>query len=608
MNTYLRVLSWLKPYIPQVVLSMFFTLIFAVLQGVSIVMLAPFLDALFGTGEAVIETVPVATDGFSIQALKDSIMSRAYGFLLEGTKTEALMRIVFVFFLLNLAKNISLYLQLVLTDYVQHSFIRDIRVKVFERLTTLPLSFYHKHKTGEMISRATNDVMVVNRSVNMSFTNLVRDPVQIIMMLGIAVLVSWRLTLIAFVVMPISMTIIYQIGKKIKKYSRRQQVKMAEITSMLQEVLSGIRVVKAFTTERYENRRFSSESQDLFKYLFKISWLSRMSSPLTEQLGTGAGLFILWYGGNQVLTDGGLPASQFMIFLFAIFAVGHPVKQLSQVNNGIQEGMAAAERVFAVIDEPIEIKEKPDAHELKNISGKVEISDLYFEYLPGDPVLRDISLTVNPGEAVALVGSSGGGKSTLVDMVPRFYDPQKGVVKIDGNDIKDLTLESLRSCMGIVTQEVILFNDSVANNIAYGIEDVSLEDIEKAAKAANAHEFISALPDRYDTKIGDRGTKLSGGQRQRLSIARAILKNPSILILDEATSALDTESEKLVQNAIENLVKDRTTIVIAHRLSTIRNADRICVLDKGQIVQAGTHDELLASGGLYKKLHNMQLD
>jgi len=608
MNTYLRVLSWLKPYIPQVVLSMIFTVIFAVLQGVSIMMLAPFLDALFGSGDAVLETAQATSDGFSMQAIRDAIMTKAYGYLLAGTKTEALMRIVLVFFFLNLAKNLSLYLQFIFTDYVQHSFIRDMRITVFERLTTLPLSFFHKHKTGEMISRATNDVMVVNRSVSMSFTNLIRDPVQIVMMLGIAILVSWRLTLIAFVVMPISMTIIYQIGKKIRKYSRRQQVKMAELTSILQEVLSGIRVVKAFTTERYESRRFSSESQNLFKALFKMSWLSRMSSPLTEQLGTGAGLFILWYGGNQVLADGGLPASQFMIFLFAIFAVGHPVKQLSLVNNGIQEGMAAAERVFSVLDEPVEIAEKPDAHVLENVTGKVELKNVHFDYLPGEPVLRDISLTVDPGEVVALVGSSGGGKSTLVDMVPRFYDPQQGTVSIDGHDIREVTLNSLRNCMGIVTQEVILFNDSVANNIAYGIENVSQQDIETAAKAANAHEFIAALPDGYKTKIGDRGTKLSGGQRQRLSIARAILKNPSILILDEATSALDTESEKLVQNAIEHLVKDRTTIVIAHRLSTIRNANRICVLDKGQIVQSGTHEELLAAGGLYKKLHNMQLD
>jgi subfamily B ATP-binding cassette protein MsbA len=368
-----------------------------------------------------------------------------------------------------------------------------------------------------------------------------------------------------------------------------------------------VRVVKAFAMERFENTRFLAESKRLFRDMFKIARMQALSSPLTEQLSTLVGLFVLWYGGRQVLTAGDqLPPDLFILFLVCIFSLVHPVKELSGVNNGIQEGMAAAERIFAVLDAPDESAADVGAEELGPIRGQVAFDHVSFGYGDGAPVLRDVTLTVEPGEVVALVGASGAGKSTLVDLIPRFYEPREGRVLIDGRDIRRFTLGSLRRAMGIVTQDVILFNDTVRANIAYGLSDVSDEQIEAAARAANAHEFIAQMPKGYLTPIGDRGVLLSGGQRQRISIARAILKNPPILIFDEATSSLDTESELLVQEAIDRLVRNRTTFVIAHRLSTIQNVDRIHVLRNGQIVQTGTHAELLAEGGPYRVLHDLQ--
>jgi len=624
MNTYLRVLRLVRPYLSFIILSMTFMVVFSLLSGFSIVMIAPFLEALFMPeatevasmgGQMASATAPADTlshveeirRSFDPSTLRDDLMARLNSWLKRDTQMETLWVIVLVFFFLNLIKNVSGYLQTICTDYVQHSFIRDLRNRLYEKFTSLPLSFYHRHRAGELISRATNDVLVVNRSVNVSFTNLARDPVMIVMYLAMSLLLSWRLTLLAMIVLPLSMLIIVRIGKKLRKYSHRQQEKMANITTRLQETISGIRVVKAFTNEERENSRFRAESQRLFRDLFKIARMQRLSSPLTEQLSVLVGLFILWYGGRQVLTGDELPPQLFILFLFFIFSLGKPIKELSQVNNAIQEGMAAAERVFAVLDHPVEIVERDDAAVLNDVRGEIELRNVNFAYNTGEPVLRGVDLKVSPGEVVALVGSSGAGKSTLVDLIPRFYDPTGGTVLIDGHDLRDLSLASLRGAMGMVTQEVILFNDTVRNNIAYGLSDVSDDDVTAAARAANAHDFITRMPEGYNTLIGDRGVKLSGGQRQRLSIARAILKNPPVLIFDEATSALDTESEMLVQEAVDRLVRDRTTIVIAHRLSTIQHVDRIYVMQNGRIAQIGTHEELLSeTDGPYRSLHDLQ--
>jgi len=365
-------------------------------------------------------------------------------------------------------------------------------------------------------------------------------------------------------------------------------------------------VIKAFAMEKFENNKFIGQSQDLFKQVFRINYTMKASSPLTEQISMVVALFLLWFGGSKVFTGGIMAPDLFIVFLFMIFSMVRPIKSLGAVNNEIQSGMAAADRIFQVIDAEPEVADREAGIKLTDAAGGVEFENVDFEYVKGEPVLRNISLKVEPGEVVALVGSSGSGKSTLVDLIPGFYNPGSGRVLIDGHDVRDLNLSALRGNMGIVTQEVILFHDTILNNIAYGMKDVPMDEVKAAANAANADEFIEKLPKGYDTIIGDRGLKLSGGQRQRISIARAILRNPPILLLDEATSALDTEAEQLVQEAIDSLVRDRTTIVIAHRLSTIQNVDRIYLLEAGQVVQVGTHDELLARGGRYKELYTMQ--
>jgi len=525
---------------------------------------------------------------------------------MAGSKTASLRRIVIVFFLLFLFKNIFGYAQAFTMAYIERRVMKDIRDDLFSHFQRLPLSYFHKRRAGQLISRVTNDVEVANKGINVSFTNLSRDPILIMMYLGMALVISWKLTIIAFTVLPLSMVVIVRIGKKLRKYSARQQEKMAVLTSILQETVSGIRVVKAFAMEKFEIDRFKRESERWFKDVFKIAAIQKLSSPLTEQLSVLVGLVILWYGGIQVLGGHGLNAEYFILFLVCIFSLVQPIKALSGVSNSIQEGLAAAERIFRVLDSPIEQVENRGALHISNTRGNIEFNDVSFAYDEGEWVLQDISFEVKPGEIVALVGPSGAGKSTLVDLIPRFYEPLKGSITIDGVDIAQVDLNSLRSQMGIVTQEIILFNDTVRNNIAYGMSHIPDDVLLEATKAANAHQFISEMPEGYNTIIGDRGVKLSGGQRQRISIARAILKNPPILIFDEATSSLDTESELLVQEAIENLMKNRTTIVIAHRLSTVHNVDRILVLKEGRIVQVGTHEQLLNEPGIYKMLYDLQ--
>lgn len=626
-HVYLRILRWIRPYLPQVVASVVLTILFSLLSSTGIVIFEPFLRTLFSGDQTVatslatpalpdttdaLSPLPSASDPFSlvqppaeVKAHLLSLKAKADQFLMRGTRAEALWRMVWVIFFLFLAKNVTQYLGAILMTYVGQRVIKDMRDAIFERFTRLPLSFYHRYRAGELISRATNDVLIAQKTVNVSFTNLVRDPLLIVMYLSVCLVISWQLTLIALTILPISMSAIIYIGKRLRRYSHRQQERMASLTSVLQETVYGVRVVKAFAMEEFERRRFLAESERLFREVFKIDRMQRLSSPISEQLSVLVALFILWFGGRQVLGEGALTPSHFITFLVSLFMMVHPIKELSQVNNAIQEGTAAAERIFTILDDEPEADD-PAAPALPPVRGRVEFQDVTFAYANSEPVLRGIDLVVEPGEVVALVGSSGAGKSTLVDLIPRFYDPQQGRILIDGHDLRAVSLSSLRRAMGIVTQEVILFNDTVRNNIAYGLTDVGQAEIEAAARAANAHDFIVQMPEGYDTQIGDRGTKLSGGQRQRLSIARAILKNPPILILDEATSALDTESEQLVQEAIDRLVRDRTTFVVAHRLSTIRGADRIYALRAGRVVESGGHQELLSRGGVYAELYNLQ--
>jgi subfamily B ATP-binding cassette protein MsbA len=528
--------------------------------------------------------------------------------LLQGSRQEALLRIVIVAFFMFLAKNLAGYALEVLMVYVSQSVIRDMRQALFEKMTSLPLAFFHRMKAGELISRATNDVTIAEKCISVVFGKALRDPLMILLYFGTALILSWKLTLLAMVLLPASLVAIVYIGKKVRKYSWRQQEEMANLTSVLQEAVYAIRVIKAFANEVHENRRFAHENRKLFKQVYKINWVMKTSSPLTEQFSAIVGLLLLWYGGSKIFAGTTMEPDLFILFIVVVFSMVRPLKSMGQLNNAVQEGVAAAERVFLILDTPSEDSLWRDGKRLDKISGQVDFRDVSFSYFPDEPVLRNINLSVQPGEVVALVGSSGAGKSTLVDLIPGFHFAQQGQVLIDGHDVHELDLRTVRHQLGVVTQEIILFNDTVRANISYGKQDASTDEIVAAARAANADDFIRDLPQGYDTLIGDRGINLSGGQRQRLSIARAILRNPPLLLLDEATSALDSEAELQVQAAIDTLVQNRTTFVIAHRLSTIVKADRIYVMDAGRIVQEGRHDELLEHGGRYRELYDLQFN
>lgn len=615
MKTYFRILNFVKPYWKHLGLSVIFTILFAALNGISVYLTIPLLDTLFQESikketteqPAAIETAGSILPDWLVK-IGDEISRSFNAFVFSGDKTEALLKICLMVLIAFFLKNIFGYFQSYFMAHVEFGAMKDLRDLVYKYLHQLPMSFFKKERVGNLISRFTNDVSVVQASISTTFLNLIREPLTIIVFLFIAISISWQLTLMALVVLPLSMLIIWWIGVKLRKQSARIQAKMADITSILQETISGVKIVKAFGMEDYENKKFFRETNNYFKMILRIVRARNLSSPLTEFLSVVIGVFIIYYGGVLVLKEHTLKASEFLGFLFAIFQMMPPIKELSSVNNRIQESSAAGDRIFEILDTKSDICDHEKSKSLESFQRSVEFKNVSFLYEDSvEPVLNEINFTVNKGEILALVGPSGGGKSTLVDLIPRFYDPTSGKILLDGIDAKDITIRSLRKLMGIVTQETFLFNESVKNNIAYGLEDYPSEKIIEAAKAANAHNFIIQMPEGYDTIIGERGVKLSGGQRQRLSIARAILKNPDIMIFDEATSALDNESEILVQEAIERLMVNRTTFVIAHRLSTIRNATRILVLDKGKIVQLGKHEDLIEdTKGLYRKFYEMQ--
>ncbi|HVO72525.1 MAG TPA: ABC transporter ATP-binding protein [Ignavibacteriaceae bacterium] len=612
MNTYFRILKYVKPYWKHLLISVVCTILFAVLNGASVYLTIPLLDTLFQ--ENVHSAAASQTEKSSgilpdwIYNLGKDLSDSFNKFVFSGDNIDALIKICLLILLTFLGKNIFGYLQAYYLTYVEYGSMKNLRDETYEHLHQLPMSYFKKERVGNLISRFINDVSVIQSSISATFLNLIREPLTIIVFFIIALSISWQLTLVAFIILPFSMVIITWIGIKLRKYSIAVQAKMADITSILQETISGVKIVKAFGMESYENKKFKKETFSYLRMILKIVRVRNAASPVTEFLSVLVGVIIIYYGGVLVLHNHTLKASEFLGFLFAIFQMMPPIKELSTVNSRIQEASGAAERVFEILDTKPNIKNSLNPIAVKSFDDSIVFENVSFSYEDSEePVLKNIRFAVKKGEVLALVGPSGGGKSTLVDLIPRFYDPDRGRILLDGIDIKNISLGSLRSLMGIVTQETFLFNESVRNNIAYGLNEYPLDKIVESAKAANAHSFIEEMPDGYDTVIGERGIKLSGGQRQRLSIARAILKNPSIMIFDEATSALDNESEILVQEAIERMMENRTTIVIAHRLSTIRNATRILVLDKGNIIQAGKHDELIEiSNGLYKKFYEMQ--
>lgn len=614
MNTYIRIITYTKPYWKQIFLTFIFSIFYAVLNGASVYLTIPLLDTLFQESsnqlvaqqESVQKTSSILPDW--AENTKRKISESFNNYILQGEKSDVLLRICIIIVIAFFLKNVFGYLQGNFMTYVEYAAMKDLRDHAYIHLQKLPMSYFKKERVGNLISRFTNDVVIVQASISATFSNLIKEPLTILVFLFIAISISWKLTLFAFFILPFSMVIIAWIGFKLRKQTAKLQSKFADITSVLQETISGIKIVKAFGMEDYENRKFMNETRSFFKLVLRIALVRNASSPLTEFLSVVVGAFIIYYGGLQVIGDHTLSASQFLGFLFAIFQLMPPIKELSSVNNRIQEASAAAERIFEILDTQPSIKDSDNAKDLTAFNDSLEFRNVSFKYDDSeDWVLKNISFKAAKGEIIAFVGPSGGGKSTLVDLIPRFYDPNSGSILIDDIDIKNFTLKSLRARMGIVTQETFLFNTTIWENIAYGISDCPKEKIIEAAKTANAHNFIIELPQGYDTIIGERGVKLSGGQRQRITIARALLKNPEIMIFDEATSALDNESEILVQEAIERLMKNRTTFVIAHRLSTIRNASKILVIDRGEIVQYGNHEELiLQEGKLYKKLYEMQ--
>jgi ATP-binding cassette, subfamily B, bacterial MsbA len=491
-----------------------------------------------------------------------------------------------------------------LMEWIGQRVIADIRSQLNAHFQRLSLSFYNRTSTGTLLSRMTNDVELMRSALTDAVASVMKDLTSLLVLIAVAFFMDWTLALIAFVAFPVTVLPILRLSRRLRRVTRKGQVTLGNLATLLQETIQGNRVVKAFGMEDYEIRRFDAESERLVKLYMKAARIKAFTTPMMEVLASFGIAGVVWYGGSSVMAGGRTPGS-FMAFLTAMLLLYDPFKGLTKTNNVVQQGLAAASRIFEMLDEPSDVAERPQAVALEGFRDGIRFEDVTFRY-DAEPVLREIKLEIRRGEAVALVGRSGSGKSTLADLIPRFYDVTAGRITVDGRDVRDLTLASLRAEIAIVTQFTFLFNDSVRNNIAYGDVGTSMERIEAAARAANAHDFIRQLAHGYDTVIGELGVKLSGGQRQRLAIARALLKNVPILILDEATSALDNESERLVQEAVERLMAGRTTLVIAHRLSTIRNADRIAVLDRGRIIEEGTHAELLDRGGEYRRLYDMQ--
>lgn len=570
MTLYLRILSYIKPYMHRLIFAMFCTIMAA-------------------AGNLYIPWI--------IKDMIDEVLADKNGTMLNWIAASIIA--IFV------VRGLFWYGQNYLMSYVGQSVIIDIRAAVFKKLQRLSVSFYDKNKTGTIMSYVTNDVNALQSAMVENTIEMITEGFILIGSVVAMIYLDWRLTLFTVCTFPVVLWFMEFFGKKIRKTGGRIQECTADITSVLQESVASARVIKSFVREDYEVDRFDVENRANFRANMKNAQLMATLTPVVELVAAIGVTMIIWYGGNNVI-NGTITAGSLVAFLTYAVNISNPIKRLTRVIGNIQKALAAAQRVFMIIEMPEEIAESRDAKQLPEVSGKVEFQNVSFAYDDKGNVITDLSFSVKPGEVIAIVGPSGAGKSTIANLLPRFYDVNKGDIKIDGHSVREVTLDSLREQVGIVPQETMLFNGSVYNNILYGRLDATKEEIEAAAKAANAHDFIMQLTDGYETKLGDRGVNLSGGQRQRIAIARAILKNPRILILDEATSALDTESERVVQEALDRLMVGRTSFVIAHRLSTVKNADKILVLEKGNLVESGTHDELLALDGLYAHLYKIQ--
>lgn len=606
MKIYLRILSYARGLSRRMTKFFIFAILGVIFSAGYLALIMPMLKVLFNPGEnAIIPAAPTKVE-FSTKFAEAFFNHHFIRLIHEYGAPTTLLFICLGIVVLMIVGNTFRYFERVTASRIKVDVVKNMRVDLFSRVSNLHIGYFNDQRKGDLMSRFTNDMSEVEGSVNNSLKSVLKEPITILVYLSVMVYLNYKLTLFTLILLPLMGGLVAEIIRRLKKKARQSQEAMGRIVNILDETFGGMRVIKAFNARNFVIKKIDAETSYHRKVNLSIARKNELSSPLSEVLGVIIVAVILWYGGNLVLSGSKeLEPEAFMGFLVFFASMIQPAKNFSNGITSLQKGTVAADRIFRVIDLEPAVKSKPDAIVLDSFKDSIEYKNVSFAY-DKEPVLKNINLTIKKGRTIALVGSSGGGKSTLADLVPRFYDPTQGEILLDGIPLTDYEIESLRQQMGVVTQESILFNDTIFNNIAFGKEDATLEDVIEAAKVANAHEFISQIPEGYQTFIGERGSKLSGGQRQRIAIARAVLKNPPILILDEATSALDSESEKLVQDALTKLMKNRTSIVIAHRLSTIQHADEIVVIQHGQIMERGTHDELIVKGGVYKKLSEIQ--
>lgn len=613
MKEFLKVLQrFVPPYKKYLVLSIVFNILSAILNIFSFATLVPILQIIFQTEDRMKVVHWMAFDSGDIkEVLGNNANYLVQQLITEIGESNTLLVIGLFLALMTALKTGAYFLSSATIIPIRTGVVRDIRNQLYRKITSLPLSFFSEERKGDIIARMSGDVQEVENSIMSSLDMLFKNPILIVAYFGTLIFISWQLTAFTLVFVPVFGWFMGYVGRKLKRNSIHAQSLWSDTMSQVEETLGGLRIIKAFCAEDKMNNRFDNVNSDYRNNIMRVNIRQQMAHPMSEFLGTVMIVIVLWFGGNLVLSGYALSGPTFIYYMVILYSIIQPLKDFSRAGYNIPKGLASMERVDKILQAEDTIPEREDPKHISSFEHAIEFRNVSFAYTDsktGEPhwVLRNINLKIEKGKTVALVGQSGSGKSTLVDLIPRYYDIQEGEVLIDGINVKDLGIHDLRQLIGNVNQEAILFNDTFRNNITFGVESATQEQVEQAARIANAHDFIMATEDGYATMLGDRGSRLSGGQRQRVSIARAILKNPPILILDEATSALDTESERLVQDALERLMKTRTTVAIAHRLSTIKNADEICVLHEGQIVERGTHEGLLQEDGYYKKLHEMQ--